>query len=356
MAGKAASPNRCALKTLILKPSSLGDVVQALPVLRLLKAHDPDNQIYWWLSAELRELLEGDPDLSGIFLFERRRWAQPRYWIEFVRGIRQMRRLRFNWVIDLQGLARSSLVAWLVRPGLSVGVEDWREGAPAFYDRVVARPSPLTHAVDWYLEVARTLGVPVHSNFVWMPPRPAAAHRIRERWNPDVCRWVSFIPGARWTNKRWPIEYYAEVVRQVLDDYSDIHCAILGGANDVAAGAALAEINPRRCLDLTGRTSLSELIEWLRLSRLVVTNDTGPMHIAAALGRPIVSVFGPTEARRTGPYGQLSSVVRIELPCAPCLSPRCRFERPLECLRALRPGAVISAIRQALDSSQRQAV
>ena len=138
------------MKILILKPSSLGDVIQALPVLRLLKLHLPDSEIHWWLQSELTPLLHGDPDLAGIIPFERRNWGAIGYWTAAWRGLRSMRRHRFDWVIDLQSLARSGMVAWLANGDLTVGLDDHREGARGFYDLVVSRGSWDTHAVDWY--------------------------------------------------------------------------------------------------------------------------------------------------------------------------------------------------------------
>lgn len=336
------------MKILILKPSSLGDVVQAIPVLRLLKAQNPANEIYWWISADLAELLQGDRDLSGIFLFERRRWAFPQYWSEMFRSIHQMRAHQFDWIIDLQGLARSSLISWLAHGNLSIGVEDWREGAPGLYDVVVPRPSPSTHAVDWYLEVLKALDVPRHWDFVWMPERPVPAANIQRKWHPAKARWIIINPGARWSNKRWPVEYYAAVVRELAGSCPAFHFAILGSTSDKDLGAAIAEADRERCLNLTGRTSLAEMIEWIRLSELIVTNDTGPMHVAAALNKPIISVFGPTDPHRTGPYGQLEHALRISLPCAPCLKSRCHYEKPMECLRAISPAAVCSRIKERL--------
>jgi ADP-heptose:LPS heptosyltransferase len=87
------------------------------------------------------------------------------------------------------------------------------------------------------------------------------------------------------------------------------------------------------------------MVEWIRLCDLMVTNDTGPMHAAAALGKPLVALFGPTEPRRTGPYGQLENVLRIDLPCSPCLKPKCHVEKPEECLRALAPAQVLRQIQ-----------
>jgi lipopolysaccharide heptosyltransferase II len=339
------------LKVLILKPSSLGDVVQALPVLRLLKAHEPGSQVYWWISSDLRELLQDDPDLTGIFPFERRGWTQPRTWSQFFRNIREMRALRFDWVIDLQSLARSGVVGWLAHGGLSIGLDDRREGAPAFYDLAVPRPSPLTHAVDWYLKVLETLHVPVHWDFVWIPPRLQVAKAIRRKWSIEPGRPIILLsPGARWVNKRWPIHFYAEVIRTLAAERADLRFAVLGSNSDADLGAVLAQAVPGRCLDLTGRTTLPEMVEWIRLSALVLSNDTGPMHVAAALGKPVVALFGPTEPRRTGPFRQMENVLRLPLPCAPCLTPHCHFSKPLECLRGLSPAIVCGKAREVLNT------
>jgi heptosyltransferase I len=336
------------LKILILKPSSLGDVVQALPVLRLLKAHRPESEIYWWISTELSGLLEGDPDLSGIFLFDRRRWASPVNWGGLLRSVREARAMQFDLVIDLQGLARSGFFAWFSNAKLSVGLEDWREGALGFYDVVVPRPSFHTHAVDWYLEVLKVLGVPIHWEFNWLPPRHEVLKPLLETCDPRRFRWVLISPGARWNNKRWPVEYYAAVVRELSASSSDLHFAVIGGKSDASLGAAIQQAAPERCLDLTGKTSLLEMVEWVRLGVLMITNDTGPMHVAAALNKPVVSIFGPTEPRRTGPYRQVEHALRTVLPCVPCMEPVCRIEKPIECLRAITPERVCGEIRRRL--------
>ena len=163
------------MKILILKPSSLGDVVQALPVLRLLKRHYPGAEIFWWIESNLAGLLEGDPDLSGIFRFDRERWATPWHWGDIWKSIRALRQQRFDLIIDLQALARSGTVGWLANGKFFIGLHDARELAHGYYDVSVPRPSSQTHAVDWYLEVLRVIGVPVHDNFEWLPKRDTAA-------------------------------------------------------------------------------------------------------------------------------------------------------------------------------------
>jgi heptosyltransferase I len=325
------------LKILILKPSSLGDVVQALPVVRLLKRHLPASEIFWWIDSSLAPLLEEDPDLAGIVRFERRRWAAPRHWPEMLDSVRWMREQHFDWVIDLQCLARSGAFAWLANGKFLIGLDEVREGARGFYDVAVRRASFHTHAVDWYLAVLPRLGVPVHNHFTWLPKRPAVAEAVKSRWQTDGGHWIAIQPGARWPNKRWPAEYFAGLVRQLALKFADARFALLGDRDDQPSGDVIAQAEPERCVNLCGQTSLREMVEWIRLCELVITNDTGPMHVAAALGKPLVALFGPTEPRRTGPYNQLQNVLRIDLPCSPCLKSYCTYAKPNECLKALSP-------------------
>jgi lipopolysaccharide heptosyltransferase I len=338
-----------ALKILILKPSSLGDVVQALPVLRLLKQHLPDSEIHWWIDSALAPLLEGDRNLAGVVRFERRRWGSPRHWPEMLRSIAWLRAQRFDWVIDLQCLARSGAFAWLANGKLLVGLDEPREGARGFYDLCVRRASFHTHAVDWYLATLPPLGVPVHHNFDWLPVRPQVAATVNSKWPEDGARWIALQPGARWANKRWPLEYFASLVRQLAAEFPELRFSVLGGKDDAPLAAELCRAVPERCLNLAGQTSLLEMVEWLRRCALLVTNDTGPMHVAAALGKPVVALFGPTEPRRTGPYGQVERALRHPLPCAPCLKSHCVWSCPMECLTAITPATVLARTRQELQ-------
>ncbi len=197
-------------------------MVQALPVLRLLKLHFHGSEIFWWIDSRLQALLETDPDLSGILSFERRRWSSPLHWDELLASVRRIRALKFDWVIDLQSLARSGTLAWLANGELTVGLDDAREGARGFYDLVAPRPSFHTHAVDWYLETLRLLRVPVHWNFTWLPERKEVAAGVREKWQSDTARWLILQPGARWINKRWPVESFAELARRLATEAAEL--------------------------------------------------------------------------------------------------------------------------------------
>ena len=338
------------MKILILKPSSLGDVVHALPVLRLLKLHRPESEVFWWIDSSLAGLLEDDPDLTGIFHFPRRRWAAPVNWLEIWTAVRAIQRERFDIAIDLQGLARSALFTWLANAESKFGLDDPREGAQAAYDVIAPPSSNGAHAVDHYLTVLSLLDVPVHDRFDWLPERPQVIARVRREWKTDGNRWIALLPGARWMNKRWPISNFVNLARQLLCLAPDLKLAILGGAGDHDLGAAIGGVDPSRCLDLTGRTSLPEMVEWIRLCALVVTNDTGPMHVAAALGRPVVALFGPTNPGWTGPYRQRNHVLQsTQIECVPCMKNYCLHPEPLACLQAITPAQVCAAVQQRLS-------
>ena len=344
------------MKILILKPSSLGDVIQALPVLRLLKLHFRDAEIFWWIDSALAPLIEGDPDLAGVVRFERKRWAHPPHWPEMFRSLRRLRAQNFDLVIDLQCLLRSGAFAWLARGKFLIGLDEAREGARGFYDVAVPRKNFHTHAVDWYLAVLPELGVPVHKNFQWLPERPQIAADIKRKWfaepstfNLQPSTLILLQPGARWENKRWPANYFSELVSLLAKKFPGVRFAILGSSEDKPLGEIISCAAPDRCLNLCGATSLPEMIEWVRLCDLLVTNDTGPMHAAAALDKPLVALFGPTAPRRTGPYGQLENVLRLELPCSPCLKSYCTYEKPNECLNAISPAMVFERLQKQLS-------
>lgn len=327
-------------------------MVQALPVLRLLKKHRPDSRVYWWIDHRLAPLLEGDRDLEGLVHFERQRWAHPKNWHELVRSIFWARDQKFDWVIDLQCLARSGAFAWLANGALTVGLDERREGARGFYDLIARRESYYTHAVDWYRAVLPLLGVPGDERFEWLPTRPAVATALRKRYPIGEGRWVALQPGARWQNKRWPVARYAELVKALRARHPDLRFAILGGQEDRELGAAITNPNgrPQECLDLTGRLSLPEMVEWIRASAIMVTNDTGPMHVAAAIGVPVIGLFGPTEPRRTGPYGQVQFTLQATaLACVPCMKSTCHHRPHLECLETFPVERVVAAVERRLQ-------
>ena len=256
----------------------------------------------------------------------------------------------------MQGLGRSALIGWLANGGITLGLdnprEGNREGARGFYDLRAPRSPNGTQAVDRYLAVLPLLDVAVHWRFEWLPSRPAVAAQLRNKWSWPPGRLVILQPGARWDNKRWPPEYFAETVRRLAAELPDLSFAILGSRADQELARIILPLCPGRILDLTGQTSLPEMVEWIRLSDLVITNDTGPMHVAAALQKPLIAIFGPTDPHSTGPYRQEDAVFQERgLPCVPCMKRHCGYHDPLACLRSITPELVTARARERLAPS-----
>jgi lipopolysaccharide heptosyltransferase I len=330
---------------LIIKPSAIGDLVHALPVLPLLARRWPEARISWLVNSDFADLLEGHPLLAEVIRFERRRfgqgWRNPLSLLGLWRFTRGLRRRRFDLVIDLQGLLRSGWLAWRSGAPARIGFAEARELAPMFYTHRVAADARAEHAVDRYLKVAAALGCntePVEFPFAITAEDRAAIGRLLDGSLPAGRRIAVLLPGANWPTKRWPAERFAAIA-ELLRRRMDLEPVIAGGAKDAALAAKIPGLN------LVGRTSLRQLVALLERADLVVANDSGPMHIAAALGRPLVAAYGPTNPASTGPYGRDDSVVRVDIACSPCYSRACTHQ---SCLQWLSVEPVFDLAQQQL--------
>lgn len=328
-------------RILIVKPSAIGDVVHALPILNLLRKQWPGSHISWMVTPGCAGILEGHPQLDELILFDRKRlgrgWRSGRILGELYSFSRALREKQFDLVIDLQGLFRSGWFAWISGAGTRVGLSDAREAAPLFYTHVVPVRTKEQHAIDRYLSVVEALGCgrgPVEYVF----PVKADDRAAVDRLIPQGTRYAVLHPGTNWPTKRWPVEKFAELVPMLRERFG-LESVIAGAADLTATAQSIGGI------DLTGRTTLLQLVALLERADLVVSNDSGPMHIAAALGRPLVAPFGPTNPVRTGPYGRMRGVVRLDIPCSPCYSRRCSHQ---SCLQKLDSTMVMDAVMRQL--------
>ena len=329
------------MKILILKPSSLGDIIHAIPVLRLIKRQRPEWEVHWWIAKHFAPILEMDRDITALHYFDRHGWSSIRGIRRGIQGVSRMRREQFDVVIDLQGLARSALHGWAARGGYTLGLDQRREGAAVLYDEAIERPSQETHAVDWCREVLPKLGLKSEGSFEWLPERPWLSESLCTQGFESGCRWIALCPGARWGSKQWPLDSFRALVQKMKS--SNVHFVVIGGGEDRAMGEYLRR--EERVLDLTGRTTIPEMVEWLRVCSVVITNDTGPMHAAAAVNTPVVALFGPTDPRLTGPYLSRGKVLhKQQLPCSPCFQRFCHHTEDRECLHEISPEEVVDAI------------
>ena len=329
-------------RILLIKPSSLGDIVHTLPVVAALKQHWPAAHLTWCVKRQWAEVVER---VEGV----------DRVWpIDFtVRGwtgsVPALRRQRFDLVLDLQGLLRSAALAWPTGCPTRVGFANGREGSPWFYSRRVAVPTPEMHAVDRYLLMVAALGAAVQGRPQFRFRLPSqdylAVGEVLRRKGVNVdAPWVAMNVSARWPTKRWPVESFAAVAAQLSREGVG-PIVVIGGPDERRESEQVKRLADCPMIDLTGETTLGLLPALLSKASLLITNDSGPMHVAAAVGTPVVSLFGPTSALRTGPYGEGHAVLTHEIPCRPCFSRVCRNVAQMECLQRITPAQVVSAVR-----------
>ncbi|MBI5396352.1 MAG: lipopolysaccharide heptosyltransferase II [Verrucomicrobia bacterium] len=330
------------MKILIVKPSSLGDIIHALPTVRILRRAYPQAHIAWLINDNFAPLLDGCPVIDRVIPFARRRLGRFSGIPEALRFARSLKAEGFDWAVDLQCLLRSALICWASGARRRTGLADGREGSTFFYNEVVKLPPPPTHAVDRYLMLPRQLGLEVDRIEV-----PLAGAPVAERE-----KLILINPGARWATKRWPADRFAALLDAHAARWPDYRLALLGSgderplAESIAAGAkAKADI-------LAGRTTLPELTALMRRARLLISNDTGPLHLAVAVGTPTVSMFGPTDPRRTGPYPpncDSNIVLTGKVECAPCFKSGCRHTPELQCMTAITVEQVVAAAGRLLS-------
>ena len=314
-----------AQRILIVKPSSLGDIIHALPTVARIRRGFPQAHIAWLVSDAFLPLLRQCPVIDSLIPFARHDHRQ-------LPGLcRQLRGGRFDMVVDLQGLFRSGLFTGVTGAPRRIGLGDAREGSRLFYNEVV--PVRRMHAVDRYLLAADHLQCPA------MP----AEFPLGLDTNHCQRTLVAISPSARRYTKLWGDDRFTQLARQLPPER-----VVLTGSSSEAQRVAkiAADMRPHVPRNLAGKTDLLELAQLYRQCAVVVTNDSGPLHLAAALGTPVIAIFGPTDPFLTGPYGGNHVVLRTDLPCAPCFRKKCNHTPAMECMTKISVDQVLAAIRR----------
>lgn len=324
-------------KILIVKPSSLGDVVHSLYFLRALKKKFHNAEVHWVIAKGLEDLLENSPLVSKIWVIEKDKWRQARALSDTLRNLcnlrKNLRKECFDIAIDLQGLLRSGLITYASGTGIRIGFEEAREGAALFYTHKIKGGKDV-HAVDRYLKIAGFLGCDIEN--VKAPIlKPSNIF-------PDTMdyEYAVITPGARWKTKRWHPECFGELAARLK-----LKSIVIGSGSDVEIAEQVVRNSKGKAISLAGRTSLKEMIDIINKAKFIVTNDSGPMHIAAALNIPVFAIFGPTNPMRTGPYGRTHTVIHAKTACAPCYKKKCRY---IKCMDSVSVEDVYNAIRERL--------
>jgi lipopolysaccharide heptosyltransferase I len=320
----------------LIKPSALGDIVHSLPVLSALRRRYPHAHITWVVNRSYQPLLADHPDLDATLPFDRSaiRGGFLAAVVGYGRFFQLLRREKFDLVIDLQGLLRTGLMSLATRAPRRVGLDSAREGARWFYTDVIRGADIHTlHAVDRYWMVVEALGGEPGPKQFHVPLSTAARKWAEEQLDPLPRPWLMLGVGARWQTKRWPPLHFALLTRRAMERFGG-SAVFVGGSDETPLAQAVQTRLSSATLDLTGKTTLPQLAAVLARADVMIANDTGPLHLAVALGRPVVAPYTCTRVRRTGPYGYEENAVETRVWCQGSYLKQC--ER-LECMAELTP-------------------
>jgi lipopolysaccharide heptosyltransferase I len=366
-------------RILLVKPTALGDVVHALPVLVKLRARYPDARIDWLITPENADLVRHHPDLSSVVLFPRRDFARfGRNWAATLGPIgllATLRRGNYDLVVDLHGQFRSAVFTLATgapvrvgfdrprgsletarsrRPANVPGEHGWtgaREGAWLAYTHWIRLPTLDVHAIDRYLWVGPMLGLddqPPDLRIHLGSDAQAQAEALLRSGGLGVNPLAVLVPGTIWETKHWHVEGFARVARHFKRSGFDV--VLTGTSRDRARSQAIAAACPN-AHDLCGQTSVGGMVALIQKASICVTNDSGSMHVAVAVDTPVVSVFGPTNPIWIGPYGQPDAVVRTGVNCSPCNLRRLRdCPNDHACIKEVTGEMVIERVEQILVS------
>jgi len=335
-------------KILIVKPSSLGDIVHSLPFLNALSKCFPEAKIHWVVAQGFEELLEGHPMIHKLWIIKKDSWKNIRYARHTIREVnlllRELKQEKYDLVIDLQGLLRSGAITGATGAPLRIGFKEAREGSRVFYTHTVEGGNDI-HAVDRYLKIAEFWGCNISEIRF---PFPSIEHS--SSFNPHPSPFLSIdsyavlVPGARWKTKRWPAEQFGK-----LASLLPVRTVIVGSRSDSGIADEIVALSKGKSLSLAGKTDLRDLVNIMNGAQFVVSNDSGPMHIAAALGIPVFAIFGPTDPVRTGPYGKGHTIIRSSETCAPCFRRSCDDTK---CMNGLKAEEVFKIIASKQNISE----
>ncbi|HEY4311306.1 MAG TPA: glycosyltransferase family 9 protein [Pirellulales bacterium] len=288
-------------RILIVRLSAIGDCLHTLPVLCALRDQMPGAFLTWVVEGRSGDLLREHPALDELVIV-------PRGWLKSPRLVWQLRQklrqLRFDIAIDVQGLTKSAVAAWLSGAPRRIGMKgvDGRE-ISSWINNELVEPQD-THVVDRNIELLKPLGIDVHTPRFGLPRTSLEESRADQivRTAEVTSGFAIINPGAGWPSKLWPAERFAAVARFLGHDHGLPSLVLWAGAKERAMAESIAAASEGHAL-MAPPTSLPELVSLARRARLFISSDTGPLHIAAAVGTPCVAMFGPMPAERNGPYG-----------------------------------------------------
>ena len=318
------------MNILIVKLSAIGDVIHTLPALSAVRKHYPDAHITWVVEEASADLIMDHPYLDQVIISHRKQWIDylkhgkiGRTIHEIRSFMRDLRSRPYDLVIDFHGLFKSAVVVSLSSGKRKLGYDSMQELSGLFLNEKI--PEDMNkHAVDRYLDFLRYLNADVSEPDFMIPVREDNKVHVDELLRANAIekkdQFIAVSPTALWKTKLWQDEKFARLCDRIREELN-IRVVLTG--NNREDLVRIQSMMKTPAVNLGAETTLRDLAYLFQLSSLLITTDSGPMHIAAAVGTPVIALFGPTDPSRTGPYGKGHTVIRKDLPCSPCFLKKC---------------------------------
>jgi len=360
------------MKILIVKLSAIGDVIHTLPALNAIRLHYPDAHITWLVEAAAAPLIEGHTALDRVLISKRKEWVKRIFGVKslfFQRTealkeasafIKELRDTRYDLIFDFQALLKSGVLIGIARGNRKIGYDKGMEHAEHSYIFLNERIQPVDmniHAIMRSMMLLERIGI--YSNEIVYKIPVQENDRKKADDLLQICRGeppclpfllqppclpflVAINPVAKWETKLWDNEKFAVLADRLIEEYG-AKIVFTGGAEDYQSIETILSFMKGNALNLAGKTTLKILAAIYEKADLLISTDTGPMHLGAAVGTPVTAIFGPTAPWRTGPFGSNHQVIRAGLPCSPCFKRKCKTT---DCMKQISVEQVLNSIKR----------
>jgi 3-deoxy-D-manno-octulosonic-acid transferase/heptosyltransferase-1 len=351
-------PVRNPQNILIVKLSAIGDVIHTLPALNAIRKHYPNARITWLAEEAAYPLVANHPAIDRVLLSQRKRWLNDlksphsrnqamRKISEFIRNLRDT---EYDVILDFQALLKSGVLIALARGTRKIGFGKGMEHDEHSYMFLNERVPPVSmelHAILRYLHLLRALGIDSDEIEYKLPiqnkDRENAKALLKQSGLENASRLIAINPMAKWDTKLWENEKFA-ILADRLNEMYPAGIFFTGAPEDIPVIEDILSRMKTDAGNFAGKTKLIELAALYEIADVLITTDTGPMHLGAAVNVPVIALFGPTAHWRTGPFGAGHQVIRAA--CSPCFRRQCPDMR---CMKQITPDQVLSAVKKVIS-------
>jgi 3-deoxy-D-manno-octulosonic-acid transferase/heptosyltransferase-1 len=328
--------------------------------LNAVRNYYPNANITWLVEEDAAPLVQGHEALDRVLVSKRKRWLRSLRSLFFLNTIKEvygfiktLRDTPYDLILDFQALLKSGILIALARGrrkiGFGKGLEHMEHSYIFLNERVSAVDMEI-HALSRGMMLLNAVGISSNKIEYKLPVTGHDRNKIDELMKQHgingVKSFIAINPVAKWETKLWPNEKFSELADMLIERY-DMKIIFTGGMKDYSIIQAIRSKIKGRAINFAGKTTLTELAALYERATLVISTDTGPMHLAAAMGTPVVALFGPTAPWRTGPYGAGHQVIKAELECSPCFKRRCE---KTDCMYQISMDQVLNGVQKVLGN------